>query len=304
MIRHEVSMTKTRLPTVVQSLVGAMESLAALGAKLRSGVDGTTAHDSVAPAIDAVVRAAGLDPDEIATLDPATRLAVARTIRALFRQAFDLVEHPERPPGWLPDDPVALDGQGRMSIPLADAIADAAAQLDDLSDRLARPAATFLDVGTGVGWLAIALARRFPQLRIVGIDVLEPALDLARGNVAQAGLDERITLRRMSVTDLDDEERFDAAFLASPFLPREIIPAALERVRESLAAGGWLLFGLFATVDDPGAVAAQRLRAVRAGGYPWSSEEGVAALAEAGLHGVRLLPRTWSAPVAFLAGQR
>lgn len=297
-------MTKTHLPAVVQSLAGAMESLAALGATLRSGIDGTTAHPSVAPAIEAVVRATGLDPDELAALDPAARLAVARTIRTLFRQAFDLVEHPERAPGWLADDPVALDGQGRMSIPLAGAIADAAAQLGELADRLAGPQATFLDVGTGVGWLAIALARHYPQLRVVGIDILEPALELARANVDHAGLGERITLRRTSVTDLDDQARFDAAFLASPFLPKAIIPAALACVRASLVPGGWLLFGSFATVDEPAAVAAQRLRAVRTGGHPWSSDEAMAALAAAGLQGVRPLERRWSAPVAFVAGRR
>ncbi|MFO1534001.1 MAG: methyltransferase domain-containing protein [Thermoplasmatota archaeon] len=58
-------------------------------------------------------------------------------------------------------------------------------------------------VGTGTGWLAIAVARTFPTLRVVGLDVLPEALDLARRNVAQVGLDERVELRLLDAAELD-----------------------------------------------------------------------------------------------------
>ncbi len=55
--------------------------------------------------------------------------------------------------------------------------------------------ASFLDVGTGVGQLAVAAAGLWPRATIVGIDVWQPSLERARANVAQAGLGERIELR-------------------------------------------------------------------------------------------------------------
>ena len=64
-----------------------------------------------------------------------------------------------------------------------------------LGDRLAGPA-EILDVGTGVGWLAVALARAYADARVVGIDIFEPALDLARANVSAENLQDRIELRR------------------------------------------------------------------------------------------------------------
>ena len=52
-------------------------------------------------------------------------------------------------------------------------------QLDGLAESLATPGARLLDVGTGTGWLSIALARSHPGLHVVGMDLFEPALRLA-----------------------------------------------------------------------------------------------------------------------------
>lgn len=125
----------------------------------------------------------------------------------------------------------------------------------------------FLDVGTGVGWLAHALATELPALTVTGIDVFRPALALARTNVAPLGA--RVTLSEHDVCALTDRDAFDAAFLAGPFVPEEIIPTAVLRIREALRPGGWLLFGLFAGAADPLSRAVTDLRVVRSGGRPW-----------------------------------
>jgi len=46
-----------------------------------------------------------------------------------------------------------------------------AAELDDLAIRLTRPQAAFLDVGTGVGGLAVGMAQAYANLRLTGIDI-------------------------------------------------------------------------------------------------------------------------------------
>ncbi|MBM3188444.1 MAG: peptide chain release factor N(5)-glutamine methyltransferase [Chloroflexi bacterium] len=51
-----------------------------------------------------------------------------------------------------------------------------------------------VDVGTGSGALAIVLARRLPQARILATDLSWEALQVARTNVARYGLAERVSL--------------------------------------------------------------------------------------------------------------
>jgi len=54
------------------------------------------------------------------------------------------------------------------------------------------PGADVLDVGTGPGRIAIALCRADLAARVLAVDLAEAMLDLARRNVADAGLTGRI----------------------------------------------------------------------------------------------------------------
>ena len=51
-----------------------------------------------------------------------------------------------------------------------------------------------LDVATGTGDLAIALARAFPEAQVTGVDLSAGMLAAARGKIASRGLSERIAL--------------------------------------------------------------------------------------------------------------
>lgn len=58
---------------------------------------------------------------------------------------------------------------------------------------------TVLDVGTGSGALALAVASELPDVRIVATDTSEAALALARGNATRLGLTDRVRFEHGSV---------------------------------------------------------------------------------------------------------
>src|SRR5919112_1181319 len=109
-------------------------------------------------------------------------------IRAFIYQAEDLISHPGRAAGWHDTNETLLQGLGQISAGIVRAFAVAGARYPPLGETLHRADAVFVDVGTGTGRLAIAVAQTFPALRVVGVDILPEALELARRNVRDAGL--------------------------------------------------------------------------------------------------------------------
>lgn len=281
-----------------------VEALAVLGARLRLDLTGAAPDPAVAPLLDAVLAQLGLDPTTLTQLTHAERQAALGGIQAFLRQAQDLIDHAGRPPGWTYEDPAVLQSQGRGSMSFARIVREVAPALDGLSARLASDDAVLLDIGTGVGWLAIAMAAAFPGLRAVGLDVWTPALTLARQNVADAGLGDRITLRHESITELADREAYALAWIPGPFLPEAVARMAILRTHQALEPGGWAFFGLYAGPDDPLATTLTDLRIVRSGGHPARAPEIVAAMTAAGYRDVRTLARTWQAPIALVVGRR
>jgi hypothetical protein len=91
-----------------------LEALAALGARLRLLADHEPGHPAVTPLLDGAVDAMGLS-QALQTLSAEQARTVADAIRAFFLQAADLMERPQRAPGWVFDDPTVLQSQGRAS---------------------------------------------------------------------------------------------------------------------------------------------------------------------------------------------
>jgi release factor glutamine methyltransferase len=130
------------------------------------------------------------------------------------------------------------------------------------------PAPRILDVGTGSGAIAVAVAKHLPRAAVTASDVSAAALEVARGNAARHGLADRVGFVE---SDLLDDPRlagpWDAIVSNPPYvrddefdaLPRDVrlheprgalvagptgaevverlVPAAAER----LVPGGWLV---------------------------------------------------------------
>jgi len=72
-----------------------------------------------------------------------------------------------------------------------------------------------LDVASGTGDLAIAIARRFPSAVVSGVDTSTAMTVIGRGKVERAGLADRITLASGDARELGFADRsFDAAAIA------------------------------------------------------------------------------------------
>ncbi len=276
----------------------AMESAAALAAFVRVNTEGLDVEPQVRSLLDEI---ADELVDDAADVGPAAQ-SIVGMVRAFLRQSTELVENPGRVGDWGHVDEAILQGVGRLSMAIVDAFQRATELLDGL--RFSQPGATFLDVGTGTAWLAIATARHFPALRVTGIDIFEPALQLARRNVADAGMTERVELRTLNALDLDGGETYDAIWLPLPFMPKEIVPQAVAAAVRALRPGGWLLPGTFAGPGDRLSQLLIDLRTVRSGGHPWQPEELIALLGAHGLADAQEVPRTWAAPVRLYAGRR
>ena len=280
-----------------QRLNASVEALAAIGAELRLRREGGIADPRVRKLLQAVI--AQIDPRLLEGLDEQHEAVALAFITAFFRQAVDLLENPTRAPGWLYDDPIVLQSQGQASQLVVRGIDALAARQPALREVLRRPG-EFLDVGTGVGLLAIEAARSWPELKVVGIDIWEPALELARKNIAASDVGDRIELRNQDIQQLDDRDRYSLAWLTGPFIPLDIVATSLERIHRALTPDGWLVFGLYAPQPSLLGEALTNLRIVRGGGHPWTVDEVLARLRSLGFS--RLDSYSPNPPIQFIVG--
>jgi SAM-dependent methyltransferase len=112
------------------------------------------------------------------------------------------------------------------------------ARLHD-TDRPARIA----DLGCGVGWAAIELAKTFPHIEVEGRDNDEASISAGRQHAAEAGVADRVTLEVVDISDTtaDWSPRYDFAFFVECVhdFPRPV--EALRNARAALRPGGTVL---------------------------------------------------------------
>jgi SAM-dependent methyltransferase len=120
----------------------------------------------------------------------------------------------------------------------------------DLHASLAVPGITIVDVGCGGGWSTIALARAYPEARLVGVDVDPPTVEMARAAAEAAGVAGRVSFRLADAGDLTDGPVFDAAFAFECLhdLPRPV--EVLSSIRRSVTPGGPVVIMDEAVADE------------------------------------------------------
>jgi SAM-dependent methyltransferase len=293
-VTKERSMAFEDVMGTVMRWATATDALAALGAELALQQPDAQAPPEIVRALQAVSAAGGIT--DIGELPPPQAATILGMIRLYLHGATDLVDHPDRAPGWTVTDPAILDGYGRGSAMIPMLIASAHPDLAEVS--------SFLDVGTGVGVLAVAAANVWPKATIVGIDPWEASLDRARTNVANAALETRITLRQQDLASLDDTDAFDCAWIPTFFLTEAALADGLPAIVQALRPGGWVALGLNKLASDPLTDATAALRWIRAGGTLLDPDTASKLLADAGFDAVHTAAPPGPAPLALVLGQR
>ena len=87
--------------------------------------------------------------------------------------------------------------------------------ISDCGSRIAD--SRVVDVGTGSGVIALSLAKKFPDAQILGVDVSEDALMLARENAVRLNLTDRVQFLRSDLLE-DVDGTFDLIVANLPYI--------------------------------------------------------------------------------------
>lgn len=88
-----------------------------------------------------------------------------------------------------------------------------------------------LDLCTGSGVLAVALAKELPAARVVATEISEPAAALARRNAERNGVGDRVDVRGGDLWTPVAGERFDLIVANPPYIASSVIPTLAAEVR-------------------------------------------------------------------------
>ena len=86
-----------------------------------------------------------------------------------------------------------------------------------LKSEIRNPKSEILDVGTGSGVIALSLAEKFPEAKVLAVDISEEALALAKENAAWLSLSERVRFQKGDLLENVDE-RFDLIVANLPYI--------------------------------------------------------------------------------------
>lgn len=260
----------------VQELGLAARKLAVLGAALKlrttSGSDPAVSR-AIEEGRDLVLRGLSSRLSEM-DVDPLLTM-----IEMTLAESSELFRSPDRAASWNVSDTDLLQALGRASANGFDRILALAEERPLLSDCLS---GRFLDVGTGVGGIALRAAQTCPDLQIDAIDIWEPALRLAREAVSSSGFEQRISLARLDVTALPAGGHYSLVWLPTMFMKRGVLLEAIDHIAAASRPGAWIVAGLYTPAEDPFAAVMTTLRTLRGGGQVLDASEVVRML---GMHG-------------------
>jgi SAM-dependent methyltransferase len=228
---------------------------------------------------------------DLAAVSPEEARAAKMTAEMAIAEAGDILRHPNRKGPWNVEDPYLLHKQGQASRQAFRQIMSFAEERPALLQALSK---RFLDVGTGVGAIALEAAASCPVLTIDGIDIWEPSLEYARKNVAASPYKDRINILKQDVTTLPPIPRYSVMWLPTMFLRPEVVKEVLTRLVQAAVPGAYLICGTYTDPVDPFDAAFVDLRRLRSGGDTLRANELERLLAEMDFVDIASTPKPMS----------
>jgi SAM-dependent methyltransferase len=159
---------------------------------------------------------------------------------------------------WAEQGDDARETQAAVNRPVFEhQLPGALSQIDRFAAVVARPGASVADIGCGTGWSTLALARAYPGVRFVGLDVDQPSIDAARRNLADAardsgdsGLAERVEFQLADGENASRHGPFDAAVALECIHDMARPVDVLRAARESLRPDGVMVVMDEAVADE------------------------------------------------------
>jgi len=219
-------------------------------------------------------------------------------VRDLNRR-IRIAKAPDRQPSWLAQDTEMLATVGVVSRALVARLIDAAADRPKLSAALS---GQILDVGVGDGSWALAAAALSPTNRVLGLDIWEPALALARSNVTASPFAGRVQLQLRDVSQIDQRDWFNLIWLPAPFLMARAATTGLDRLTLALKPDGYLVIGHHDATEDGGVDGLGALERLRSGNQRWETADLVSALRARNFTEIETLPG--ADEVSLILGRR
>ncbi len=134
----------------------------------------------------------------------------------------------------------------------APVIAPAAVSLLDRLDGLAETDATLVDIGAGTGTVAVAALRRWPGMRVIGVDPANRLLEWAVADAREAGVADRLSVMVGEAAALPLPDA--SVDIATSTFVLQLIPERLAGVREAfrvLRPDGVLAHLTWCADEDP-----------------------------------------------------
>lgn len=283
---------------VANRMIATVDTASALAIALGLRARGEVLPGQLGRIVDSIA-AAAVDLDAV---PPPMATSLGALLSSMIAQDAAFVADPVGSTRWQFDDPMVLRAQGRASAAFAPLLRDTVVpRCDALAERLAA-GGDILDVGVGVGALAMELARVFPTARVKGIDVWEPSLALARADIAAAGLDDRVRVGLQDVAALEEVGRYDLVWFAAPFIPEPVFDAGLRRCRAATRDGGSITMVCYGGTDALSSALAD-LRTLRSGGPVLSDDAAIERLRRAGYSNTELVRVDIGLPARLFVGR-
>jgi len=108
---------------------------------------------------------------------------------------------------------------------------------------LADPPARIADLACGGGISSIAIAKGYPKVRVDGIDLDAPSIDLARRHLAGSGVEDRVTFEVRDAADVQLQGRYDLVTIFEALHDMSRPVDVLRTARGLLAEGGTVFVG-------------------------------------------------------------